>query len=60
VVLEAQPPHALGLPEVPSVKDHRPAEEAAQAIQVEELELVPLRDEHDGISAVGRIVWGLA
>src|SRR6185436_17689083 len=49
VVLEAQPAHPLGLPEVAAVEDHRTAQHAAQALEVEELELVPLRDERHRI-----------
>src|SRR4029077_3033021 len=44
VVLEAEGPHALGLPEVPTIEHDGPAHHAAQPFEVQELELVPLRD----------------
>src|SRR5439155_26408815 len=45
VVLEAQAPHSLGLPEVTAVEDDRPAHDGAEPLEVQELELVPLGDE---------------
>src|SRR5687767_7342318 len=42
VVLEAQAPHAFGLPEVPTVEDDGTPHHGPQPLQVQELELVPL------------------
>src|SRR5438552_11980151 len=56
VVLEAEPAHALRLVEVASVEDDGAAQEAAEALEVEVLELVPLRDEHGGVRPLGRLV----
>src|SRR5712691_8760633 len=53
VILEAEPPHALRLPEISPIENGGTAHRRAQALQVEELELVPLRDERDGIGAGG-------
>src|SRR5574342_611548 len=60
MVLDAEPAHALRLPEVAPVEDHGTLEEAAQALEVEVLELVPLRHEHDRVRALGRLVRGVA
>src|SRR5262245_36260367 len=46
VVLEAEATHPLRFPHVPAVEDHGPAHDAAQPLEVQELELVPLR--HQG------------
>src|SRR5688572_30059460 len=51
VVLEPEPPHPLGLPDVPAVEDHRPPHEPPDPLQVEELELVPLGDEGQPVGA---------
>src|SRR5437868_7827191 len=48
IVREAETAHPLGLPEVTAVEDDGLAHHRAQALQVEELELVPLGDEDDG------------
>src|SRR5436190_23992147 len=53
VVLEAQAPHSLGLPQVAAVEDHRPAQDREEPLEVEELEFVPLGDEGDRVG-VGR------
>src|SRR5690349_12610403 len=42
VVLEPQAAHPLRLPDVAAVEEHRPPHDAAQPLQVQELELVPL------------------
>src|SRR6266850_588901 len=59
VVLEAEPPHPLCLPEVAAVEDDRPTHHAPEALEVEKLELVPLGDERDSVGArrggVGRV-----
>src|ERR1700675_2186194 len=56
VVLEAEAPHPLRLPEVAPVEDHGALEQAAQPLEVEVLELVPLRHQHDRVRALGRLV----
>src|SRR3989304_2511704 len=56
VILEAQPPHAVGLVEVPAVEDHGAPHERAQALEVQELELVPLGDEREGGGLLGGLV----
>src|SRR5713101_3522744 len=38
VVLEAEPPHAFGLPEVPAIEDDRAPHSRPQSLEVEELE----------------------
>src|SRR2546425_5935552 len=59
VVLEAQAPHALSLPEVPTVEDDRAPHRGPQPLQIQELELVPLRDERDPVGARRRGVRGV-
>src|SRR5215467_2313417 len=59
VVLEAEPAHALRLVEVATVEDDGTAQEAAEPLQVEVLELVPLRDEHGRLGSLGRLVGRL-
>src|SRR3989442_8422893 len=56
VVLEAEPAHALRLVEVATVEDDGAAQETAEALEVEGLELVPLRDETAGVRPLGRFV----
>src|SRR6266581_2850066 len=60
VVLEAEAPHAVRLPEVAPVEDHSALEQAPQALEVEVLELVPLRDQHHRVRAVRRFVRRVA
>src|ERR1700731_550368 len=60
VVLEAEPPHALGLIEVAGVEDQRAAQESPQTVQVQVLELVPLGEQGDPVRARGRLVGRLA
>src|SRR5713226_5771132 len=60
VVLEAEAPHAVGLPEVAPVEDHGVLEQAPQALEVEVLEFVPLRDQHHRVRAVRRFVRRIA
>src|SRR5437762_972585 len=60
VVLEAEASHALRLPEIAPVEDHGALELAAQTLEVEVLELVPLRHQHHCVGAVGRLVGRLA
>src|SRR5207253_9166449 len=47
VVLEAEAPHALGLPDVASVEDQRTPHHGPQPLEGQELELVPLRAQRD-------------
>src|ERR1700675_1185918 len=56
VVLEAEAPHPLRLPEVAAVEDHGALEQAAQPLEVEVLELVPLRHQHDRVRSLVRLV----
>src|SRR5215470_16502347 len=60
VVLEAESAHALRLPEVAPVEDERPPEQPPQPLEVQVLELVPLRDEGDGVGALRRRVGRIA
>src|SRR2546425_3032189 len=54
VVREAETAHALRLPEIAAVEDDRLAHHRAQALEVEEFELVPLGDERDSVVALVR------
>src|SRR5258705_12218228 len=58
VVLEAEPAHAFGLPDIAAVEDDPPAENAPQPLEVDELELVPLGDEQHRVGILGRLVGG--
>src|SRR5216683_1642522 len=60
VVLEAEASHALRLPEVARVDDHRALKLAAQPLEVEVFELVPLRHQHHRVGAFGRLVGRVA
>src|SRR6266511_1056318 len=60
VILEAEATHALRLPEVAPVEDQGALELAAQPLEVEVLELVPLRHQHHRVGAVGRLVGRVA
>ena len=51
VVLEAEAAHALGLVDVAAVEDDRPPQHGAQPLEVQELELVPLGDQHHRVRA---------
>src|SRR2546426_12615953 len=59
VVVEAEPPHAFGLPEVPAIEDDRAPHRRPQSLEVQELELVPLRDEGDAVGPGRRGVRGV-
>src|SRR2546422_4928718 len=48
VVLEPQSAHALRLVDVSPVEDERPSHDLTQPLEVQELELVPLPDDHHG------------
>src|SRR3990167_9442786 len=60
VVLESEAPHPLRLPEVAPVENHGTLEQAAQPLEVEVPELVPLRHQHDRVRALGRLVGRVA
>src|SRR5690349_8440687 len=48
-IREAQAFHGRGVVDVAAVDDHRPAHELLDARHVELAELVPLRDQNDGV-----------
>src|SRR5574341_1046822 len=60
VVLEPEAAHPLRLPEVTPVEDHGTLEQAAQALEVEVLELVPFRHQQQRVRALGRLIRRVA
>src|SRR5574341_1214297 len=60
VVLEPEAAHPLRLPEVTPVEDHGTLEQAAQALEVEVLELVPFRHQQQLVRALGRLIRRVA
>src|SRR5688572_30287887 len=51
VVFEAEPAHPFRLPDVAAVEHRRPPHHGPQPLEVEELELVPLRDQRHRVDA---------
>src|SRR5215468_7082414 len=60
VVLEPEPSHSFGFPQVAPVDDEGAAHHPAQPFQVEELELVPLGDEAHRVGPGGCLVRRIA
>src|SRR5678815_4404995 len=58
-VREAERLHLRGLVDVSAVEDHRLLEESLHALEIGPPELVPLRDQHERVGSLERVVVDL-